>query len=388
MPTYTYSQLKSDINGKIKGKLGILIDPRSTINQGVRQVSADLDLLTTRRRTALTPNLFNGLYQYTCPADLKGYSIISIQNQKFSRTPFWSLVPYEQFMRRQDPSTIAISDYDGIRTIFIQSEVDDTTTTLSMLDSLTSGGGTWAAFGDAENVEATTSDFVQGNASIQFDISSAGGTTCGIVNSTLSQSDLSPFFGGRGSCTVWAYITSTTNLTNFILRVGSDSGNYYTKTVTTQFDGTAFVNGWNLLNFNLATFTTVGTPSETAMDYCAIYFTKTAGKISEVGYKFDDIVFRLGEINNLYYYSGYSWQTSGGTYIKNSTADTDYLNAGEEEYELILAKCAELCADEVDEERVSEKQQVIYNRLSKIYKASNPSESLVMVTTVADFVKV
>lgn len=385
---YTYSQLKSDINGKIKGKIGILIDARSTINQGVRQVLADLDLITTRRKTPLSPNLFNGLFQYTCPTDLKGYSIISVQNQKFTRTPFWSLVPYEQFMRRQDQNTISISDYDGLRTVFIKSDVSDKTTTLSMLESLTSGGGTWGAFGDATNVEATTSDFIQGNASIQFDISSAGGTTAGIVNSTLAQSDLSAFFGGRGNCTVWAYITSTTDLTNYILRIGSDSSNYYTKTVTTQFDGTSFVNGWNLLNFNLATFTTVGTPVETAMDYCALYFTKTAGKISEVGYKFDDIVFRLGEINNLYYYSGYGWQTSGGTYIKNCTVDTDLLNAGEEEYELILTKCSELCADEVDEDKVSEKSQSKYVQLSKIYKSNNPSESLIMISTVADFERV
>lgn len=388
MPIYTQSQLQSDINGKIKGKVGILVDVQSTINQGVREVLADLDLLSTRRRVALTPNLFNGLFQYTCPADLKGYSIISVQNQKFTRTPFWSLVPYEQFLRRQDYNSIAISDYDFIRKVFIKSEVNDTQTTLAMLDSLSSGGGTWGAYGDATNVEATTSDFVQGNASIQFDISAAGGTTAGIVNSTLSQTDLSTYFNGRGSCVVWAYITSETNLTNFIIRVGSDASNYYTKTVTTQFDGTAFVNGWNLLNFDISTFTTVGTVVDTAIDYFAIYFTKTAGKISEVGYKFDDIQFRMGEINNLYYYSGYGWQSNTGTWKVNSTVSTDLLNAGEEEYQLIVAKCTELCADEVDEEVVSQKQEKRYEQLKKTYKSSNPSESLIQISTVADFVKV
>lgn len=388
MPIYSQTQLQSDINGKIKGKVGILVDVQSTINQGVREVIADLDLLTTRRRVALTPNLFNGLFQYTCPTDLKGYSVISVQNQKFTRTPFWSLVPYEQFMRRQDYDTIAISDYDFVRKVFIKSSVNDTQTTLAMLDSLSSGGGTWGAYGDAINVEATTSDFVQGNASIQFDISAAAGTTAGIVNSTLSTTDLSAFFGGRGSCIVWAYITSTTNLTNFIIRVGSDDSNYYTKTVTTQFDSTAFVNGWNLLNFDLSTFTTVGTPTDTAIDYFAIFMTKTSSKVSEVGYKFDDIQFRLGEINNLYYYSGYGWQSNTGTYKVNSTVSTDLLNAGEEEYQLILAKCAELCADEADEDVVAQKQLAKYTNLSKIYKKSNPSESLVMISTVQDFVKV
>ena len=241
---------------------------------------------------------------------------------------------------------------------------------------------------DATNVIATTSDFIEGNGSISFDISAAGGTTAGIVNSALTQVNLSAYFAGRGNCTVWAYITSTTNLTNYIIRIGSDSSNYYPKTITTQSDGTAFVNGWNLLNFNLATFTTVGTPVNTAIDYCALFMTKTAGKISEVGYKFDDLTFRLGEINNVYYYSGYGWQSSTGTYKVNSTTSTDILNAGEEEYQLILAKCTELCADEVDEDTVSQKNAAKYEKLKKIYKANNPSEALVMISTVATFVKV
>lgn len=388
MPTYTQTQLLSDVNGKIKGKIGVLVNAQSTMNSGVREVLSDLDLLTTRRRTALTPNLFSGLFQYAAPTDLKGYSIISVQNQKWTRTPFWSLVPYEQFLRRQDTNTIAVSDYDFIRKLFISSQIVDTKIVLSTLDSLTAGGGTWGAFGDAINVTASTDNYVEGNGSIKFDISAAGGTTCGIVNSTLAQQDLSDFFNGDGNAVTWAYLTSSTDISNFILRVGSDSSNYYYKTVTSQADGTAFVNGWNLLNFNLATFDTTGTPVITATDYCALYFTKTAGKISEVGYRFDQIIFRRGEINNLYYYSSYGWQSSGGTYKENSTLGSDLLNAGTDEYELIMSKCAELAADEVDEEKVSEKYRKRYESLKKIYKANNPSESLIMISTTVNFVKI
>jgi len=382
---YTQALLKSDVNALIKGKIGILVDFQSTLNQGVRQVISDLDLLSLRRRTALTPNLFSGLFEYAAPTDLKG--IISIQNQKWTNTPFWTLVPYEQFMRRQDSNTIALSDYDGMKKVFVKSQISDTKTTLSELDSLTSGGGTWSAFGDAENLEAMVDNHISGSGSIKFDISAAGGTTCGIENTSLTSSDLSDYFNGDGNCVVWAYITDKTNLTNYILRVGSSSSDYYTETVTTQADGTAFVDGWNLLNFSFATTTTVGTPVNTAIDYCALYFTKTAGKVSETGYRFDLILFRRGEINNLYYYSGYGWQSSTGTYKVNSTASSDLLNAFEEEYELIKCKCAELAADEVDEDKVSEKQASRYNQLKKLYQMSNPSEALTMICTVADFVK-
>ncbi len=385
---YSQADLKSSVNSKIKGKIGILTDFQSTLNSGVRQVLAELDLLTTRRRTPLIPALFNGVFEYAAPADLKGYSIISIQNQKWTKTPRWSLVPYEQFMRRQDANTLSVSDYDGLRKLFIKSAINDTTTTISNLDAV----GTWAIFGDATNLVASQGNFTEGTGCLQFDISAAGGTTAGIQNTTLAQTDLTDFFQGDGNATAWAYITSKTNLTNFIIQVGSDNSNYYTKTITTQSDGTAFVNGWNLLNFNLSTFTTVGTPVVTAIDYCALYFTKTAGKISEVGYKFDNIQFRVGEINNLYYYSGYGWQSSTGTYKVNSDASSDILNAGEEEYELIVAKCAELASFEVDEDKATRYSpgvtMKLYEGLKKTYKQNNPSEALIMISTTQDFVRV
>lgn len=387
MPVYTQTQLRSDVNGKIKGKIGVLIDAQSTLNQGVREVISEVDLLTTKRRTTLTPNLFNGIYEYAAPTDLKGFGIITVENQKFSKRPFWSLVPYEQFLRRQDTTTIAISDYDFTKKILINSTLNDYKVTISSMDALGSGGGAWALFGDAENVEADADNYVEGAGSIKFDISSAGGTTAGIQNTALSSFDVTNYLEGNGSVLVWAYITSTTNLTNYILRIGSDSSNYYSKTVTTQADGTAFVNGWNLLQFSLTSLTTIGTPSITAFDYCAIYMTKTAGKVSETGYRFDGLVLRRGEINNLYYYSRYGWQTSGGTYIENSTTGSDLLNASTEEYELILAKCSELCADEVDEEKTSEKEASKYKTLKRVYEKSHPSESLPMISTVADFVK-
>jgi hypothetical protein len=383
MPTYTYSQLKSDVNGKIKGKIGVLVNPRSTINQGVRQAFSEIDFLTSRRKTQLTPNLFSGVFEYAAPSDLKGYGIITIQNQTFAPSKPWGLVPYEQFLRRQDLNTIAVSDYDGVRKIMLNASVDDDKITVSDFNSETN----WTAVGDAENIDTDTTDYITSSASLTFGISSAGGTTAGVQNSSISTIDLTDYLTGNGVVTVWVKIASTTNLTNYIMRIGTDSSNYYSKTVTAQADGTAFVAGWNLLKFDLTSLTETGTVTDTACTYSALYMTKDALKVSETGYKFDDMVLHNGEINYIYYYSGYGWQTSGGTYIQNSTADSDLLNAGEEEYEIILAKCAEVAADEVDEENASQKQEIRYEKLKRAYQMGNPSESLIMVSTTADFIE-
>ena len=394
MPIYTQSQLKSDVNAKIKSKIGILVDFQSTLNQGVRQVVSEIDLVSIRRLSQLVPNLFSGLFEYAAPTDLKGYGIITVQNQRFTMAREWSLVPYEQFMRRQDQNTIAVSDYNGLKKLFLNTDssslVPNAKTTVSSMDALTSGGGTWGPFGDvtAGDVYQDQNNFVEGTGSIRFNINAAAGTTAGVVNSTLTSSDMSAYFSQNGSAFIWAYITSTTNLTNYKLRLGSSSSNYNTMTATTQADGTAFVVGWNLLKFDMSSVTATGTPVTTTITYGAIYMTKTAAKVSETAYRFDFLVLRRGEVNNLYYYSGYGWQTTGGTYIKNSTTSSDLLNAEEDEYEIILAKCAELAAGEVDEEKVEDREMSRYRMLKKDYSMNHPSESLIMISTTADFTRV
>ncbi len=272
MPIYTYAQLQADVNSKIKGKLNILTDARSTLNQGVRQVLAEIDMVSMRRRKPLVPNLFTGLFEYDAPDDLKGYSIITVENQKWTRRPFWKLVPYEQFMRRQEPLTIAVSDYNGTRKVFIKNGgptfgTDNINLVISNLDTLTSGGGTWEAFGTAENLFAGQDNFVEGVGSIRFDFPD-NTFDAGIQNSTLVSFDASSYLEGNGSVIVWAYLVDKDPVLSFTFRMGSDSSNYYEKTITGNF-----ANGWNNLNFDFATFNTVGSPVATALTYCAVFFS-------------------------------------------------------------------------------------------------------------------
>jgi len=291
--------------------------------------------------------------------------------------------------RRRDANTIAISDANFIRTVLVNADfaVSDKVMTISTMDSLTAGGGTWALFGDGTNLTADADNYVRGSGSINWDISAAAGTTAGIQNSGLSTFDLTDYLGGNGSAFVWTYITSTTGLTNFIIRLGSSSGAYYQKTTTTQADGTAFVAGWNLLRFDLTSLTTVGSPTNTAGVFVAIYMTKTAGKVSETDYRFDNLLLKKGEIHNLFYYSKFPWQTSAGSYIENSTVDSDLLNVDLTEFNLMVDKGVELAGPEVDEFDASDRAARRYAINKKKYEMANPSEALLIIETYADFIK-
>ena len=379
---YSQTTFEDRVNAGVQGKIDILINKEDTLNAAARELFDKVDLRSAIRRSVLSPNLFNGIFPYLCPTDLKGYAIIDLPAQAKRQDGEWDLTTPEEFHRLNGSkkSMVAIDDYNGVRTLLLDSEVDSDSIVVSELDSLTSNG-TWALFGDAETLAADDSDFVKGNGSIKWNISSAGGTTAGIQSSDVNSIDISDYLGGTSAFFVWVKINSATNLTNYILRFGNDSSNYYSKTVTTQADGTAFVAGWNLLKFDVSSLTETGSVTDTAIDYFVIYMTKTAGKVSESDYAFDWLVLKKGVVNYVKYYSKYPWQTSAGSYIENSTTTTDLLNADTDEFDLCVKQGIVNARREIGfSETEIESSEKDLEKAIKNYEMKNPSQVKTIIT--------
>lgn len=376
--TYTRSQLKNDINQGLKGKIGMISNTGDFINRVVRETKNQVKIRSSKRKQTLSPDLINGINRYACPSDLQDMMIIDIPAQAKRYDDSFGLVPVEQFNTRPQAGDIAIDDYNGVRTLLINSNVSSQSTVLNN----TNLASEWTVFGDGENISLDSDNFILGNGSIKFGISNAGGTTAGIVNSSIDVFDLTTYLGNTSSLFVWVYVTSVTNISNFTMRLGSDASNYYQKSVTVAFDDTAFKNGWNLLRFPISSLTTVGTPVGTAIDYLAMYMTKTAGKISEINYRFNYPVIKRGIIHDVLYYSKYGWQTSAGAYIQSSTDDQDLLVADDTEYDLFVKKGIELGLPFVN----GDQNEVVaatteFNNAALLYGMSNPDESQIMTTT-------
>lgn len=396
---YTRTQLKSRMNAGIHGKQGMLIDANETVNEAVRDCFGSgyiddqgklcpIDFRSARRRATLSPNLFNGIFDYAAPADLDAFKIIDIPAQAKRQDGEFFLVPTGEFELKKRAGMIAIKDYNETRILQINSAVQDKTLVASELDSLPSGssdGSNWAVFGDMETLAADTDDYVKGNGSLKCNISSAGGTTAGIQHTSINALDMTDYFGGTSAFFIWVKINSTTNLTNYILRFGTDSSNYYYQTVTAQADGTAFVAGWNLLKFNVSSYSTTGTPTNTNIKYFVIYMTKTAGKVSETDYKFDWLVLKRGVIHNVEYYTKYGWQSSAGTWLENSTDDGDFVVADADEYNIVIQKCIEKAAAEVKEYEISREAERKFRNSAKAYMMRNPSEAKIFTSSYYDY---
>ncbi len=405
--SYALSELNSSVSLKTSGAFtgaSASANFLTIANQAVREVIAETDLRGTIRSATLSPNLFDEVFEYSCPSDLKGDKIIDVEPQiNRGRLDYYRLTTPEEFDRRKedrridtwgDPITlnrrqwygdniIAIRRDDLVNKLLISRIVDDEEIQISNLDSLSAGGGVWSTYLGASSIAVDNSNYVKGNASLKWNISPDPETTAGIVNSTLNSSDITKFITA-GSGLVWAYITSATNVTNFKILIGSDSSNYYSASATTNNEGASFYAGWNLIRWDFINKETTGSPDSTAIDYCAIYMTKDTSKVSETDYRFDHLILKLGTHQQVRYYSRYGWQSSGGTFLEDSTATTDLLNAETDEIPMIEAKVAQRVEESFGNFKESERFEKDYEKLRQRYILENPSRSLPLVTTYYD----
>ena len=80
--SYLISDLKNDISRKLHGNsLSKIEDPLGLIYEAGRTVIDDIDPIMTKRRTQIANALYDQVYDYSAPSDLKGDKIIDIRRQ-------------------------------------------------------------------------------------------------------------------------------------------------------------------------------------------------------------------------------------------------------------------------------------------------------------------
>ena len=393
----TRTTLKTKFAYGISGKIEDSVQS-TLINEAAKELALDVNLASLKRRTAMSPALFDENYQYAFPASGKVDGIIDIVPQH-DRTRFddWRLTTFEEFDRLKedqrmdqygDPirinrnvwtgeNLIAVDQRDATTKLLVSKPVDDNVVTIDGMNVL----GSWASVGDAENVVVDSANYIKGSASIRYDIGTGGTTTAGIYNASVTTFDVTDF-KTQGSCFVWVYLSNATSITNFILRVGSSASAYYSMTATTANDGSTLVTGWNLLRFDFSGKSTAGTPDDDACDYVSLYMTKAAGKVSQTAFRFDNLIMALGVCYDILYYSKYPWiLDSDDSWAEESAADADTINLDILEIKILEYKYRELAEGYLRNFNGVETNRQLYENQKRIYLSNAPDESLPIITT-------
>lgn len=333
---YSIATLKNDLEGMMHGTtLDQITNLDGLINRAGRQLLEDVDPQETKRTTQFVNPIYSNVYDYAVPVDLKGNKIIDIKPQ-VNRQPndIYPQTYNQNFDLAKSfdlASASTIKFNNGVKTIGITNPFVSRATVLNQADTPTDNG-TWIVTGDASNIQTDYVNFAAGSSSLEFTLD-ASGSVGGLVNSTITSIDLSDT-ENQGAFFLYVYLPDASVFTNVIFKVGSSSSDYWSGTITTTQSGTEFVNGWNLLQLNWANASTTGSPDASDITYIKVDYTYDG--TLQAGVHLDNIVYNLGTILEIEYYSKYLFRNSlTGAFQETVESDDDLINLDTESYNLL-----------------------------------------------------
>lgn len=345
--SYSVQNLKVDLEGVLHGTTNNQIQGlNNVINRAARQLLLDVDPQETKRTLEFVNPIFNTVFDYPIAPDVKGNKIIDIfpQVQRLPRD-IWSQA-YNQAFDVAKQNIFASADMftmnfnTGIKTIRVNAPYLNPPVIINEIDNITDNG-TWATGGTASSLTVNNTNYAQGSGSLQFNVTVGSGY---IENSTMATVNLSAV-ENQASIFVWVYVPVGANLSSVNLRWGSNSGQYWSKTVTQNQQGVAFVNGWNLCQFDWATALKSSTPDSSAINYARIYTVIANADATAV--KINGLNSILGTILNYEYYSKYLFRDSTtGAFQETVTDDSNLINLDTESYNLLFNLTASLAVQQ------------------------------------------
>lgn len=370
--SYSVLQFKSDLSGALHGTSTNKVQGLDDImNRAAGKLLLDIDPIETVRIEEISNALYDSVYDYILPSDLKGNKIIDIRPQvlRGAEDNLAHRFPKE-FDIYKSNNTFAVKNDSGVKSVRISKSLT-AGVLVNDCESLTANG-TWAASGGASGLKVDTLYYLTGSASLNFDLD---GATAGVLACTdFTDVDLSDY-DEVGAIFVWVYMPVA--VTSVTLRWGNSATVYWEDAVTSNHDSTSFQVGWNLLRFDWNGAAETGTVDPAAIDYLrlSVVYTGTA----DTDFRVDSIYCKLPEIYEIEYYSKYLFRSSAGAWAETVLSDSDYINLDRESYELFFDQVMILIAPQVQGADATfdlafYKEE--YKNGVKKYKSDNPSQAI------------
>jgi hypothetical protein len=284
--------------------------------------------------------LYSGVTDYLCDTRIYGTAINDIRPQGISRnaSDFVTKVNQQDFDRTKGigyPSgTMSTFQYNnGTPIIRIVAPFPKQRVVLDPMTSITG----WVAAGSASALTQDTTDFYQSPASMRFTLTSA---SAGTLTKTINAIDISSYENvGVAFLAVKIPTGATaTDLTNLILKVGSDSGNYDSITSTTGFLGSWVSGEWLIVAFDFSGASSTGTPDWSAITYLQVTATHGA---TLTNFKIGGLWISQPSPAQILYQSSAIFLAVASTATTTSiTADTDTIILTNPSYNIYQFECA------------------------------------------------
>lgn len=335
--SYSIANLKNDVAARLHGTtVNAIQNFYGLCNAAASDILLRIDPQETKRLVE-TPPVFNGVWDYAVPTDLKGNRIIDIRPQ-FRRYPndIW-IQDYNQefdltksgFLESSWQPTFTIEFNNFNKYIRLNSPNLIPGITVNLAESITDNG-TWTVGGDASNLAVDNQNYIGGAGSLSFDLSGATGQGW-LENSTMDTVNLSNQIN-QATGFLYTFLPTAADFNSVEYRWGSSSTDYYSVTVTTTQENTEFQNAWNLLAFEWLGASVTGSPDPSNITYIRVTWNYDVGQ-AQTAVHLNDITSALGTVLEMEYYSKFMFRdATTGAFKEKATSDLDLINLDTEAY--------------------------------------------------------
>jgi len=153
--------LKVRLESKVHGSYESIQDVEGLISEAARNVLLMIDPVTTKRVAQIENAIYDQVYSYALPSDLKGDKILDIRPQANRQVSDVVNATYQkEFDVWKDSNTMAIEMNSGVKTLKLNKAL---TEGILINDASTlTENGTWTAGGNAINLTVDTLNKLSG----------------------------------------------------------------------------------------------------------------------------------------------------------------------------------------------------------------------------------
>lgn len=277
------SQLISDVKGEFEGGVSLSVDWDTLIRRAVENVIDNCRPETLKRRVPIYGGLARDLFIYYCPADVLVPSDLYTND---GRRKF-KYQPPKTFYTREEYDKYTIEYVNGVRFLVVRHNTNQGAITIDAMDAV----GTKTGGSPALNEH----NFLSGGAAVEATFTDAGVE----FGDNITAIDITDYL--RGVAIMPVYISDATKLSSLELRLKTSDAAYYKILSTSDSIGDYFVNGWNLVRFQLSSRAQVGSPNSASIVEWSVIGRATTGE--SITLIFDKLTLQKFAPYYLQYYS-------------------------------------------------------------------------------------
>lgn len=336
--SYSLIDVENELSGMLHGTTtNSITNLFGVYYRAARKVQRDLDVQETIRIVEFANPIYNSIYDYAIPSDLKGNAVIDIRPQV-------NRLPGDQFLQQYNQDfdlwkSTSLTDAftvqwnTGVKTARINAPWIVAPVVINEAINLSSNG-TWAVGGGANNLSVSNIYSAVGSSSITFDLDISGSgyiecTGMDAIDLTQNENQAQQFW--------LQYLPTGSDFTAMELRWGSSSSDYWSATVTADFNVNAWVNGWNTNGVPWASASSTGSPDASSVTYLRVTYTYST---VQTGVHINSFTSNLGAILELEYYSKDLFSSAAGAFKEKPTLNSDLVNLDTETYDVFVYQVA------------------------------------------------